>query len=83
MKTSSIHHVAIICSDYQKPKHFYTKLVFQTINQTFRSVRNSHKLDLKVGNTQVKLSSPTDPQQRFSNPEACRLRHLAFGVEDI
>ncbi|WP_338026864.1 hypothetical protein [Trichormus azollae] len=55
MKTSSIHQVAIIYSDYQKAKHFHKILDCQTINQTFRSVRNSCKLDLKLGNNQVKL----------------------------
>lgn len=84
MKISSIHHVAIICSDYQKSKRFYTDILgFEIIHETFRTARDSYKLDLKVGNTQIELFSFPDPPQRFSNPEACGLRHLAFGVENI
>ncbi len=51
MKTTGIHHVAIICSDYQKSKSFYVDtLGFTIIKETFRAARNSYKLDLQVGN---------------------------------
>ncbi|MFM2061269.1 MAG: hypothetical protein RLZZ507_939 [Cyanobacteriota bacterium] len=84
MNISSIHHVAIICSNYQKSKHFYVDILgFSIIHETFRSERNSYKLDLKVGNTQIELFSFPNPPQRPSKPEACGLRHLAFAVEDI
>ena len=29
MKLNKIHHVAVICSDYEKSKHFYTDVFFQ------------------------------------------------------
>ncbi|KAB8332331.1 VOC family protein [Scytonema tolypothrichoides VB-61278] len=85
MKTTGIHHVAIICSDYERSKKFYTELLgFSIIHETYRAQRNSYKLDLKVGeNHQIELFSFPNPPERSSNPEACGLRHLAFEVDDI
>lgn len=85
MKANKIHHVAIICSNYQLSKKFYTEILgFSIIKETFRDSRNSYKLDLRVGeNDQIELFSFPNPPQRFSNPEACGLRHLSFEVDDI
>lgn len=85
MKASGIHHVAIICSDYEKSKQFYVEtLGFTVIAETFRAERNSYKLDLRVGeHDQIELFSFPNPPDRPSRPEACGLRHLAFVVEDI
>ena len=85
MKTTKIHHVAIICSDYKRSKKFYTEVLgFQIINEIFRSERNSYKLDLQVGdNSQIELFSFPSPPHRVTQPEACGLRHLAFEVDDI
>ncbi len=85
MKTKGIHHVAIICSNYQISKRFYVDtLGFSIIEETFRAARNSYKLDLKVGeDDRIELFSFPHPPQRPSSPEACGLRHLAFKVENI
>ncbi|WP_427158415.1 SMU1112c/YaeR family gloxylase I-like metalloprotein [Aliinostoc sp. HNIBRCY26] len=85
MKTSGIHHIAIICSDYERSKIFYVDVLgFEIIHETFRAERNSYKLDLRVNeNTQIELFSFPNPPQRVSKPEACGLRHLAFAVENI
>lgn len=85
MKTMGIHHVAIICSDYEKSKSFYVNVLgFSIIHETFRDARNSYKLDLRVGNGDViELFSFPDSPKRASHPEACGLRHLAFEVDDI
>ncbi|MBD2494488.1 VOC family protein [Nostoc sp. FACHB-280] len=85
MKTLGIHHIAIICSNYERSKRFYVDILgFAIIQETFRSTRNSYKLDLRVNeHTQIELFSFPHPPQRFSNPEACGLRHLAFAVENI
>lgn len=85
MKIAGIHHIAVICSDYDRSKKFYTEILgFPIINETYRAQRNSYKLDLKVGeNHQVELFSFPNPPERSSNPEACGLRHLAFEVDDI
>ncbi|HEY9666273.1 MAG TPA: VOC family protein [Coleofasciculaceae cyanobacterium] len=80
-----IHHVAIICSDYERSKKFYVDVLgFPIIQETFRAHRNSYKLDLKVSeNEQIELFSFPNPPQRVGSPEACGLRHLAFEVDDI
>jgi glyoxylase I family protein len=80
-----IYHVAIICSDYEKSKKFYTEIFgLEAIREIYRKERNSYKLDLKVGNEyQIELFSFPNPPKRLSHPEACGLRHLAFEVENI
>jgi glyoxylase I family protein len=85
MKTTGIHHIAIICSDYECSKGFYVEVLgFSIIEETFRAERNSYKLDLRVGdNQQIELFSFPNPPKRINNPEACGLRHLAFEVDDI
>ena len=84
MQFNSIHHVAIICSDYNKSKHFYSKILgFQIINETYREKRDSYKLDLVNNNIRIELFSFNQPPKRTSRPEACGLRHLAFGVDNI
>lgn len=85
MKTTGIHHVAIICSNYDRSKQFYTDLLgFPIIQETYRAARDSYKLDLQVSDTiQIELFSFPNPPQRPSTPEACGLRHLAFVVEDL
>jgi glyoxylase I family protein len=42
-----LHHVAIICSDYQRSKRFYVDILgLRILAETFRPDRNSYKLDL-------------------------------------
>lgn len=85
MQLVKIHHIAIICSDYRRSKHFYTQVLgLPVIHETFRAERNSYKLDLAVGNqAQIELFSFPDTPERISQPEARGLRHLAFQVENI
>ncbi|MBV8391331.1 MAG: VOC family protein [Mucilaginibacter sp.] len=85
LKLNRVHHVAIICSDYQKSKQFYSEVLGLTIKQeVFREARNSYKLDLEVaGQYQIELFSFPDPPPRSSRPEATGLRHLAFEVDDV
>ncbi|MBI4836017.1 MAG: VOC family protein [Candidatus Abawacabacteria bacterium] len=85
MYFSDIHHIAIICSDYERSKNFYTQILgFSIIRETYREGRKSFKLDLKVNaNTQVELFSFEQPPKRLTQPEACGLRHLAFAVADL
>ncbi len=85
MKTTGIHHVAIICSDYESSKKFYVEVLgFAVIQETFRANRNSYKLDLRVGDShQIELFSFPNPPLRVNSPEACGLRHIAFEVDDI
>lgn len=85
MKLEFIHHVAIICSDYEKSKHFYTKILgLPIIQETYRKERDSYKLDLAVrANSQIELFSFPNPPKRPSYPEAAGLRHLAFAVVSV
>lgn len=82
---SSIHHVAIICSDYEKSKYFYSQILeFKIIHEAYRKERMSYKLDLAVNdNIQIELFSFPNPPLRPSTPEAQGLRHLAFLVADL
>ncbi|KJG02193.1 hypothetical protein UB33_15835 [Photobacterium angustum] len=82
---NGIHHVAIICSDYQRSKYFYSQILkLEIINETYRAQRQSYKLDLRLpDNSQVELFSFPDAPQRPSYPEAQGLRHLAFSVDDV
>lgn len=85
MKLNRVHHIAIICSDYNISKDFYTNILgLIVINETYRKERQSYKLDLAVGdNYQIELFSFPNAPKRLSYPEACGLRHLAFEVDNI
>ncbi len=80
-----IHHIAIICSDYNRSKYFYSQILgFEIIAENYREFRNSYKLDLKVdANTAIELFSFPGAPPRKSYPEACGLRHLCFAVDDL
>lgn len=81
----SLHHIAIICSDYEHSKKFYTEVLgFTVIQEIYRKERDSYKLDLALnGQFLLELFSFPDPPKRVSRPEACGLRHLAFSVSNI
>jgi glyoxylase I family protein len=80
----SIHHIAIICSDYEASKKFYTEILGLEIGaEHYRAERKSYKLDLRLGDRYViELFSFSNPPKRTSRPEAAGLRHLAFAVSD-
>ncbi len=95
MNLNTIHHVALIVSDYEKSRDFYVnKLGFEIIRENHRPERHDYKLDLKCGAIELeifgnKLSDPeyVAPPKRVGQPEyhmeACGLRHLAFYVDDV
>lgn len=85
LQLNKIHHIAIICSDYQKSKTFYTSVLGLTIIQEiYRQERQSYKLDLALnGEYVIELFSFPNPPKRPSSPEASGMRHLAFEVTDI
>lgn len=78
----SIHHVVIICADYQRSKIFYTEILgLEIIAENYRPERGSYKLDLALPDGgQIELFSFPHPPVRPSAPEARGLRHLAFLV---
>jgi glyoxylase I family protein len=80
-----IHHIAIICADYQRSKVFYTEVLgMEIVREVYREERKSYKLDLALdGQYVIELFSFPDPPPRPSGPEARGLRHLAFAVANI
>ena len=82
---TDVHHIAIICSDYIRSKHFYTEILGFTVKQEiYRTERQSYKLDLCLnGKYLIELFSFPNPGPRPSTPEATGLRHLAFSVTDL
>jgi len=85
MLLKKIDHVAIICSNYERSKDFYTRtLGLRVIQEIHRAERKSFKLDLAVGGSyQIEIFSFPDSPARTTNPEACGLRHLAFQVDNL
>jgi glyoxylase I family protein len=85
MKIERLHHIAIICSNYEKSKSFYTEILgFKIDNEVFRKERDSYKLDLSFnGQYLIELFSFPNPPKRVTRPEATGLRHISFGVTDI
>jgi glyoxylase I family protein len=80
-----IQHTAILCSDYEKSKVFYTNILgLEIIQETYRQARQSYKLDLSLkGEYVIELFSFPDPPKRVSRPEATGLRYIAFEVDDL
>jgi glyoxylase I family protein len=82
---SEIHHIAIICSDYERSKTFYVEtLGLEVIREVYRKERKSYKLDLALhGHYIIELFSFPNSPARTSRPEATGLRHLAFSVDNL
>jgi glyoxylase I family protein len=80
-----VHHIAIICSDYEQSKAFYTDILgLSILQEVYRAERQSYKLDLALNGAYIlELFSFPNPPQRASRPEATGLRHLAFEVDDL
>ena len=81
----NIHHIAIICSNYEVSKKFYTEVLgLNVIREVYREERQSYKLDLAIGEHYViELFSFPNAPKRPSRPESCGLRHLAFSVDNV
>ncbi len=82
---NAVHHIAIICSDYERSKHFYVDVLGLTVvREIYRAERQSYKLDLALhGRFVLEIFSFANPPKRVSAPEAAGLRHLAFEVDDL
>lgn len=82
---NKVHHIAIICSDYQKSLDFYTRVLgLSVLADHYRAERNSYKADLALDDQYViELFSFPSPPPRLTHPEAAGLRHLAFEVANL
>lgn len=81
-----INHAAIICSNIETSKRFYTDILGGTVvAEEYRSERCSHKVSVALPNGLGTLELFTFPHapSRLTYPEALGLRHLAFDVEDV
>ncbi len=85
LQLNKVHHIALICSDYQRSLDFYTRVVgCQVIAEHWREEQQSYLTKLSLnGEYVIELFSYPSPPQRPSYPEAAGLRHLAFEVDDI
>lgn len=85
IKINRMHHIAIICSDYERSKHFYTQVLgFEIEQEIHRKERDSFKLDLSLnGQYMIELFSFPKSPERLTRPEGTGLRHLAFEVDDL
>jgi glyoxylase I family protein len=85
IKINRVHHIAIIASNYEKSKHFYTEILgFELKSEVYRAERDSYKANLCLhGIYIIELFSFPSPPPRPSRPEATGLRHIAFEVDDL
>ena len=52
----TIHHIAIIGSDYEQSKHFYVDLLgFKVIRENYRKERDDYKIDMACGLQEIEL----------------------------
>ena len=88
MKLSSIHHAAIIVSDYEKSRDFYVnQLGFQVIWEHYRKRKMTgswiYRWERERTLWNWRIFGEQNPPKRVNRPEACGLRHLAFRVESV
>lgn len=84
MNLTTVHHIAIIGSDYETSRHFYVdQLGFSVIRENYRADRDDYKIDLQLNGLELELFIIKNCPKRPSYPEAYGLRHLAFTVDSI
>ena len=84
MFLSKQHHIAIICSDWDKSKEFYVdKLGFELFREVYRPEVGDWLRMIRQGETVLEIFVKPENPERVTNPEAKGLRHLAFHVADI
>ncbi len=85
MKITAVHHIAIIASDYERSKTFYTEIVGLTfLEEFYRAERDSWMGKLGIGDDYiVELFSFPGSPDRPPGREPVGLRHLAFALSDV
>lgn len=70
LQINQIHHIAILCSQYETSKKFYTEVLgFEIIQEIYRAERESYKLDLSLnGMYVIELFSFPKPPKQNSKP---------------
>ena len=78
------HHIAVICSSWEKAKEFYVdKLGFRLFREVYRPEKDDYLRMQEQGDTVLEIFIMPNNPERLTAPEAKGLRHLAFHVEDI
>ncbi len=85
MRLNKVHHIAVIATDYERSKEFYTDVLgFTVLSEVYREERDSWMGDLALnGEYLLELFSFPSPPPRSTGPESTGLRHLAFEVDDV
>lgn len=84
MDLNTVHHVAVIGTDYERTRDFYVnKLGFAVLRDNRRPGKGDCKLDLQLNGLELEVFIKPDAPKRPSYPEACGLRHLAFKVPSV
>ncbi|HFR3550444.1 TPA: VOC family protein [Streptococcus suis] len=86
MTFETVHHLAIIGSNYDKTREFYVdKLGFEQLDEHIRPEKNDILFNVKKGNLVLEIFIKSDAPLRpkMPQPEHTGLRHLAFKVADV
>ena len=84
MDLNTVHHIAIIGSNYEKSRKFYVEqLGFSVIRENYREELDDYKIDLQLKDLEIELFIKKDCPKRLDYPEAYGLRHLAFQVDSV
>ncbi|WFB91502.1 VOC family protein [Streptococcus parasuis] len=86
MKLDTLHHIAIIGSNYENTREFYVeKLGFEQLDEHIRPEKKDILFNVKKGNLVLEIFIKSDAPKRpvMPNPEHTGLRHLAFRVENV
>ena len=84
MNLGTVHHIAIVGSNYEKSKNFYVNLLgFSIIRENYRASKDDYKIDLQLNGLEIELFIIKNCPKRLSYPEAYGLRHLAFLVDSV
>ena len=85
MKLTSVHHIAVINSNYEKTYDFYVnKLGFNVIFDIERPAKNDRVLMLELDKgLMLEIFIMPEPPVHQDAPEAAGLRHLAFHVDSV
>lgn len=81
MRLDTLHHIAVIGTDYKRSLTFYQKLGFQVVQDQKRP--HDRKIDLRLGEIQLELFIKPAAPKRPSYPEAAGLRHVSFFAPDV
>lgn len=83
MFLNTVHHVAIIVSDYDLSRDFYVnKLGFEIIRENHRPERHDYKLDLRCGGIEFEIFGKRSVIRTMWSPQNVRLilRHVAYVI---